>query len=386
MRILLLSAYDTVSHRLWRENLQRLFPDTHWRQLALPPRHFQWRVRSNSLSWGLSADPDLDAGYDLLIATSMVDLAALRGLRPAISNIPTLLYFHENQFFYPDNPTQKARHSENVEPLLIPLYSALCANRILFNSDFNRRTFLDGARKLFARLPESLPETAWQKLEGAEVLPVPLHLENGTVNASRTESFLQVVWNHRWEYDKGPELLLEILRHIERIHLPVQFHVVGQQFRTEPDEFREIRKLCQSMSAQLKLADAQLGYIEQRCDYEALLGRCDVALSTAWHEFQGLGIQEACLAGCSPLAPDDLAYPEYLPADCLYPRQASAQKTAETVCKQLQDMLEKKANGEPLPVPDLSGLSGAAIKTRYQQVFDSLVTEAGTTTTDDPST
>ncbi len=53
MRILLLSAYDAVSHRLWREGLVAALPEHNWTVLALPPRHFRWRIRGNSLSWGV---------------------------------------------------------------------------------------------------------------------------------------------------------------------------------------------------------------------------------------------------------------------------------------------------------------------------------------------
>jgi hypothetical protein len=51
----------------------------------------------------------------------MVDLATLRGLIPDLAQIPSVLYFHENQFAYPAGQQRK----ENVEPVLVPLYSAL---------------------------------------------------------------------------------------------------------------------------------------------------------------------------------------------------------------------------------------------------------------------
>src|SRR5690606_31607509 len=51
MRILLLSAYDADSHRRWREGLVRELPQHAWTVLALPPRHFSWRIRGNALSW-----------------------------------------------------------------------------------------------------------------------------------------------------------------------------------------------------------------------------------------------------------------------------------------------------------------------------------------------
>ncbi len=378
MRALLLSAYDTISHRLWRERLAALFPDATWCQLCLPARHFEWRLRSNSLEWGLNEYPELDAPWDVLIATSMVDLAALRGLRHALARIPTLLYFHENQFFYPSNPERHSKREANVEPLLIPVFSALCADRVLFNSDFNKQTFLLGARDLFARLPDQLPDSAWNKLDASLIVPVPVAIDappdkqESTAENTRSCSTLQVVWNHRWEYDKGPGLLLAVLRQLVACHAPVQVHVIGQQFRQHPPEFTDIAAACAQLSEQQNLPSAQIGYIDSRTEYDELLRRCDVVLSTAWHEFQGLGIQEACLAGATPLAPNDLVYPEYLPEECLYPRCTDSSATADRIVKRLLLWQQRLADGQPLPSASMAHLCGAAIRERYQQVFTEL--------------
>ena len=41
-------------------------------------------------------------------------------------------------------------------------------------------------------------------------------------------------------------------------------------------------------------------------------------VSTALHDFQGLAMLEAMASGCVPLAPDRLAYREYVPEPCRY--------------------------------------------------------------------
>ena len=89
MRILLLSAYDAQSHKYWREGMVAQFPEYDWTQLALPGHHFSWRIRSNSLQWALSERATLDQPYDLIIATSMVDFASLKGFVPNLANIPS---------------------------------------------------------------------------------------------------------------------------------------------------------------------------------------------------------------------------------------------------------------------------------------------------------
>src|SRR5690554_3858847 len=112
-RILLLSGYDAASHRRWREQLVTLLPGYHWQTLALPPRFFQWRIRGNPVSW--LDEPCLQESWDLVIATSMVDLATLRGLHPSLANTPCLLYMHENQFAFPVSDQQRGR----VEPQMV---------------------------------------------------------------------------------------------------------------------------------------------------------------------------------------------------------------------------------------------------------------------------
>ena len=47
-RVLLLSPYDAMSHRYWREGLKNTFTEYEWVELTLPPRYFNWRIRS----WG----------------------------------------------------------------------------------------------------------------------------------------------------------------------------------------------------------------------------------------------------------------------------------------------------------------------------------------------
>ena len=134
MKALLLSAYAAASHQHWAQTLQHMCPQWSWMLLELPPRHFSWRVRGNPLYWSQAERPLLEQGHDLLVATSMVDLATLRGLVPALARTPSLLYFHENQFAY---PAGRSRHAP-LEAQMVSLYSALAADQLAFNSAWNR--------------------------------------------------------------------------------------------------------------------------------------------------------------------------------------------------------------------------------------------------------
>ncbi len=168
-RVLLLSGYDAASHRRWREHLAALLPEFHWHTLALPPRFFRWRIRGNPLSW--LKEPLLQEPWDLIVATSMVDLATLRGLNPRLVRTPCLLYMHENQFAFPISSGQNA----SADPQMVNLYSALCADCVVFNSGWNRDSFLAGARAFLQKLPDEVPEGLIETLrDRSRVIPVPI--------------------------------------------------------------------------------------------------------------------------------------------------------------------------------------------------------------------
>ena len=378
-RILLLSAYDAMSHKMWRGRLLEMFPEHTWTQLVLPPRHFNWRIRGNSLQWALTEKDLLNQGYDLLIATSMVDLASLRGLIPCIAQLPTLLYFHENQFVYPLGSKQR---SNNVEPQLVPLYSALCADATVFNSNYNRSTFLQGARELLKKLPDQLPPELLDRIEKSEVLPVPLEefpFEPVTsAMLERPKQILDLVWNHRWEYDKGPKLLLCLTQAILKQRLAIRLHVVGQQFRSSPAEFEKIATLLEQHAADLSIDQGSFGFVEKRERYIYLLKNCEVVLSTALHDFQGLAIQEACTLGCTPLVPDALVYPEYIDSKFLYTFNKGINEGSEDeancaeILKQLEIWQTMLANNIALPRVTLDDFSQKTLRPKYAELLERL--------------
>jgi glycosyltransferase involved in cell wall biosynthesis len=353
VRILLLSAYHASSHQRWCDGLMAHLPEFDWTCLTLPPRYFSWRIRGNSLSWAFNERERLSAGYDLVVATAMVDLSALRGFVPALAAIPTLVYFHENQFAYPPGSAQR----QSVEPQILNLYTALCADRILFNSHFNRDTFLAGVADLCRKLPDQVPAGLDVQLcQRSAVLPVPLEADCFTHPLPRAQR-LQLVWNHRWEYDKGPERLLLALQGMT--DLAFTLHMVGQQFRRQPAEFAAIQTELQRRGAL-----GQWGYMASRLAYRQLLQRCHGVISTALHDFQGLAVMEAVAAGCVPLVPARQAYPEWFGAASCYASELS-NPAAEAAA--LRAAVAQLAAHRDSPAPSLHHCSWTALAPRYRQ-------------------
>lgn len=358
MRILLLSAYDALSHQYWRKGLVGAFPEYDWTVLTLPARYFSWRLRGNSLSWAFGEREVLKGKYNLLICTSMTDLSALKGMVPELAKVPSICYFHENQFAYP-----ASRHQQkSVEPLILNLYTALAADQVLFNTGYNRETFLNGARSLLKKLPDYVPDDVVDVIqEKSAVLPVPLPEEVFPEGQPARGKVLEVLFNHRWEYDKAPERMFSALKHLKERNVPFWLHVVGQRFRQIPSVFNEIRE-------QLAGHISQWGYIDSIEEYRRLLQRADVVLSTAIHDFQGIAILEAVAAGCQPLVPDRLAYPELFAKRFRYPSfELDPAREAIVIADRLEAMAIARENGEALTAPDVRGLSWRALKPCYRQ-------------------
>lgn len=361
MKALLLSAYDAQSHRCWRTNLKAMFPDIDWTELTLPARYFPWRVRGNSLTWAFNHRATLTDNYDLLLCTSMTDLSALRGFVPALGRLPTVVYFHENQFAYPDNPDPAATRTNPVEAQMLSLYTALCADRVVFNSGYNRESFLVGVSRLLKRLPDHVPPGLLQQLGTSMVLPVPLEDALFAPDPAPRNAVLTLVWNHRWEYDKGPTLLHAIVHGLVKAGCRFRLHLLGQRFRDIPPAFASIEALLRDHDAL-----GHLGYVESREAYLDLLRTADVVLSTADHDFQGLSLLEAAALGCTPLAPARLVYPEYLPPACLYTGSGPLESQADAAVRRLLQWAEDKSRGTPLPDVDVRRFSQRELLPDYR--------------------
>lgn len=322
MKILLLSPYDAMSHQYWHQRLRADLDVSFAAEVvlvALPARHFSWRFRGNSLT--LAHDERLKAEFDLIIATSMTDLSALLGMAPHLSGVPTVLYFHENQFAYPD-----PNEVHQVERQVTSIYSAIAATALVFNSNFNRQSFLQGAAALLKKLPDGVPNDviSWLKHKSRVIsVPIDLALTERPVDPiivpreNLQAKEVTLVWNHRWEYDKGLDELVSLIELLKRGGLPFKCHVIGQSFRTIPGQLQAARdKLGESLGV--------FGFVDDRAQYLELLSSSDVVISTAQQEFQGIAVLEAMAAGCSPIVPDSLAYREFVPDACRYQSVAEA--------------------------------------------------------------
>jgi glycosyltransferase involved in cell wall biosynthesis len=337
--VLLLSAYRADSHAHWADWLERELDEIDWLRLELPGRHFAWRIRGNPLGW-LDALPERRP--DLILATSMVDLATLRGLHPRLADVPTLLYFHENQFAYPLSEDQV----RSVEPAMVQIYSGLAADHLLFNSAFNRDTYLEGVAELLGRMPDHVPPGVADRLAGkSSVLPVGID----PIAPGRDKDWRLVLWNHRWEYDKRPELFAEAMIRLARQGHDFRLALMGARGRQPVAALDRLRvELPERVVAD--------GFLPKD-EYRSIVSRAGIVVSTAAHEFQGLAMLEAVSAGALPIVPDGLCYPEQYPARCRYAAGDARALTSKLVSAMSDPATE---------TPDVSAWTTAMLKPAWR--------------------
>jgi glycosyltransferase involved in cell wall biosynthesis len=265
----------------------------------------------------------LDECPDAILASDMLNLpvfAALWGrlARPAhaqkVPAVPVALYFHENQLTYP-LPLGERR---DLHYAFVNFASALCADRLLFNSAYHLQVFFEELPRLLKHFPEYNELWAVKALrEKSQVLPLGLDLArfDALRPAEPRRGRALVLWNHRWEYDKDPATFFRALYGLADEGLDFGVILLGESMRNQPVEFLEARD---------RLGDriVHFGYAEDAAAYARLLWQADVVVSTALHEFFGAAVVEACYCRCFPVLPRRLSYPELIPpehhAACLY--------------------------------------------------------------------
>jgi glycosyltransferase involved in cell wall biosynthesis len=266
---------------------------------------------------------------------------------------------HENQLVYPALETEAewsasrrrraARRDEHYP--YVNLTSMLASDVVLWNSDHNRRSFLDALPRFLRHFPDHREMASVALVaERSQVLPLGLDLRalggaRGAVQRRARRSGAPVVlWNHRWEHDKDPARFFAALRALSDRGPDFRLAVLGASFGAAPKVFEQARTA---------FADRieHWGYADSRDAYARLLRACDIVVSTARHEFFGAAVAEATYCGCRPILPNALAYPELIPA----------RYHDSVLYDGFDDLVDRLCRAIEAPEPDLCGELAAAM-------------------------
>jgi glycosyltransferase involved in cell wall biosynthesis len=320
-RVLFIEPYDGGSHRAFREGWIKRSRHQ-FESFTLPARFWKWRMRGAAAWFADILNQRLQDPVDLIFVTGFLNVADLRGmLRPPLDRVPVILYMHENQLTYPLSPDEEFDFHFGFTNII----SCLAANRIVFNSEFHRRLFLDSLANYLGRMPEGVPRRVPQRLEASsEVLGVGL--ERTPLNDDhfpqyragkcdpdigptwpRGERHL-LVWNHRWEFDKRPELFSAAVIRLLDAGLDFDVALLG--------ESKSHEEIFQPLADRLGPRCVAFGFLPTRGQYDQLLERADIVVSCANQEYFGISVAEAVQAGCYPVLPREQVYPSMYGSRC----------------------------------------------------------------------
>ena len=284
----LISPYHTGSHKAWAEGYKghsrhdvKLF--------TLAGRFWKWRMQGAAVELAAQTEKLCEVHPpDLILATDMTNLPAwlalMRRVLPAQAR--TALYMHENQLTYPWRPGEKP----DLTYAMVNWLSQLCADMVVFNTEFHRRSWFAALPNLLKHFPDYNHLDKIEEVEArSHVMPVGIDVQ--PESHRRDSSGLPLIlWNQRWEYDKRPDRFFRLLYRLEEAGHNFRLGVAGENFRNVPVEFEEAAK-------RLAHRIDHWGFLTSRKDYLALLRKADIVISTADHEFFGISILEAIQAG-----------------------------------------------------------------------------------------
>jgi glycosyltransferase involved in cell wall biosynthesis len=307
-RVFLVEPWLGGSHQAWAEGFARCSRhEVHI--VGLGDAHWRWRLRGGAVTLAEQVT-DLSAAVgrpDVLLASSMLDLPAFLGhCRRTLRHAAVCLYLHE---------TQAARTRLTGEPLDDDVAhrnwsSMVVADHTFVNSDFHRRQLFEALPPLLERAPDHRHTHLLAPVKArTTVLPVGVDVEAlvDTDRSADDRGAPLVLWNHRWDHDKAPEVFFRALRRLDHDGVAFRLALAGANVRRDPREFAE---------AEERFVDrlVHVGHLSRE-DYVDLLLRSSVVASTAVHEFFGIAMVEAMAAGLVPLLPRALSYPELVPSE-----------------------------------------------------------------------
>ncbi|MCF6247988.1 MAG: DUF3524 domain-containing protein [Desulfobacula sp.] len=332
--------------------------------ITLPGRFWKWRMRGAALYF-FEQVGDLNR-YDAIFATDMMNLTDFIGLAKGPVP-PILMYFHENQLSYP-LPLGGRR---DIHTGFTNITSALAADKVLFNSKYHFDAFIAAAGDLIGRSPDYPPHKIVQIIREKTQIAYPgCRFETGPIEFDKkTPSLFSnqalprhvkpplIIWNHRWEYDKNPEMFFDALEIIKDEGIPFLLALLGEKPGSVPEIFLDAKEEFESRIV-------IFGYAKSRQEYISWLKKGSIIVSCANQENFGISVVEAVRYGCLPLLPDRLSYPELIPKEM---HSKLLYQSKKDFIGKLRDMLVNSESNKSLQIKMSEKMERFAWCTRVRQ-------------------
>ena len=282
MKIAAFEGFYGGSHRKWLDGfVKHTKHDVH--VFSLPDRFWKWRMHGGAITLAKKFN-DSDFKPDYLLVTDMVDLNVLLSLtRKRTAHVPVIFYFHENQINYPWSDIDRdVKYQRNHHYGFINYASALTADKVLFNSKYHMEAFIGALPRFLKMFPDYQNAATIEEIRlKSSVLPIGIELQAFDVykndhiphgvqkNPAEVNDVPVILWNHRWEFDKNPQMFFEVMYHLQEQGLAFQLIVCGERTERYPGIFDEIKKI---LSGHI----IHWGYADSLKEYASLLLKSDI--------------------------------------------------------------------------------------------------------------
>jgi glycosyltransferase involved in cell wall biosynthesis len=188
-------------------------------------------------------------------------------------------------------------------------------------------------------MPDFRNENTLNKiLDKSSILPIGCELKiSGTLNTKTPI----ILWNHRWEYDKNPDMFFKILFELKDKGINFSLIVVGEKYKDYPEIFNKAKK-------KLKNNILHFGYCESYKEYLDLIKKSNILPVTSFQDFFGISIVEAVSYGNYPILPDRLSYPELFDynnnSDLFYKDETELKNKLINVINNIENIKDKLNN------------------------------------------
>ncbi len=301
MLVDLVNPWHRGSHRRWAEGYAAASGHA-VRLVALEGAAWRWRLQAGAIpvaealtdAWRAEGPPDV------LLVSGMVDTAVLLGLLRPPPSTRVVVYQHESQVARPRPDQPEAR-----DAVLAQWRGWLAADEIWFATEWHRAEALRGLVRFAEAQPgPEITRTIRMMAERTTIVPVGVDLEAFTP-AVGDDGPPVVLWSHRWEPDKEPEVFAAAVDRLADDGVPFRLALAGAfgDAGGSPVFDHLLEHHGERIVASVPL---------DRDAYVSAVRSADVVVSTAAHEFFGVSVVEALAAGSVPVVPDRLSYPELL--------------------------------------------------------------------------
>ena len=332
MKIIYIEPFYSGAHKQWIDSYKQ--KSTHDIEiLTLPGNKWKWRMHGGAVTLANKFN-NYNKKVDLILCSDFLNLPVFKSIcSQKISNIPIIMYFHENQLSYPWSPHDSdLKLNRDLHYHYINYTSSLTSDFNLFNSKYHLDSYLDSLKKYLKKMPDfNNFETIDTISKKSDILYIGCDLKKfDKYRHKRRNSKPLILWNHRWEFDKNPEDFFNVLFKLKNNNIDFEVAILGEQFKDYPKIFDKAKKI-------LDKNIVQFGYCESFDEYANWLCKADILPVTSNQDFFGVSIVEAVSVGVYPIMPERLTYPEILDQknnpDLFY-------KKNTTLFKKLNDFLK----------------------------------------------